>query len=99
MKTGIKVSCYRHINDEIVNCVYIKSYYNYNFYINNQNDIILEICDDNFQYDYYRSVIENNQLIDKFAFLGTHFGESIFDKNFNYILDDDGYAIVDDTIF
>lgn len=99
MKTGIKVKNFKHINEEYINGVIVKSFYNYNFYVDsNFRNIILEICDDNSQYDYYRSAITNNQLVDKNSFLGTYFGKSIFDKNFKDI-DVNGYAIVDDSIF
>jgi hypothetical protein len=71
MKTKINISNYKRVESINLFGVWFNSVYNYNYYYDNfHNDLILEICDEEFDtYQYYR-IKENGWSYVK-EYLGT----------------------------
>ena len=84
MKNLISIELYHHSQQIEVNGFVFKSSYNHNYYINSDNnDIILETCNDDNEFFYYK-VIGASNLCVKTSYLGTgYFTYSIWSEFFD----------------
>jgi len=98
MKNFIPIAFYRHVESVMMNGFIHKSSYNHNYFMgfDNPNDVIVEICDDDNFFEYYRlhgfeldetgkKVLENREYI------GAHEYESAFNSD----PDDLGFVEID----
>lgn len=105
MKNLVSVNNYRHAPSIEMNGLSVSSCYNHNYYvgINNPNDIIMEECDDDGFWMYYRvnGLYEKNingtmKVIADLEHIGNYVNNyySIFDEG-NPDMDSNGYIEID----
>ena len=70
--TEIHIKDYTHVDEIDVNGIVLTSVYNHNYYVNkrNNNDVILELCDDEDGFFYERINLSSMS----FEFIGLYFG-------------------------